>query len=76
MKRFATVDGERANFKYKDNERDADYKIVVNLKTAKIKKGRKNGSQPCIYIERNGKNSPEGQSNEVIKVAFTSEDML
>jgi hypothetical protein len=76
VKRFATIDGDRANFKYKDNERDADYKIVVNLKTAKIKKGRKNGSQPYIYIERNGKDSLDSQGNEVIRVAFTSEDVL
>ena len=76
VRRYAVVSGASATFQYKDNESDLDYKIIIDLKTAKIKKGRKNGSQPYIYIERDGKRSLSNSGNEVIRMAFPSEETL
>ena len=76
VKRFALVSGATGTFQYKDNEFDNEYKITIDLKTAKIKKGRKNGSQPYIYIERDGKRSLSNSGNEVIRMAFPSEETL
>lgn len=49
--------------------------MIIDLKTAKIKKGRKNGSQPYIYIERDGR-SDTRESSDVIRIAFTSDETM
>ena len=50
--------------------------MSIDLKTAKIKKGRKNGQQPYIYIERNGRYAGSSGVNDVIRLAFSNSATL
>lgn len=76
VRRYASVSGPDATFSLKDNEEDPGYKLTIDLRTAKIKKGVKNGAHPYIYIERDGKVESRNANRDYVRMGFQDSETM